>query len=212
MKHFAGSVSAASGIREDYTAAPLRQDAIEPMTSMWFPWQHRSVRSRWRRSGELTLTAIDPTVASAAGATMNVRERLDSGSSRYRAAVSRRKHPVPTAAADSSRPQESYVSPESCRTSEASPFAVVSLKAAAHHRREPANEQPFESATRYRAFTGAPSTLAQDGWRTNGAGRLTAVSRRLRCTSPRRDAAAQTGSSRSPGRPRPASTRAESAR
>lgn len=63
-----------------------------------------SVRSRWRRSGELTLTNIKPTFASVAGATMYVGERLDSGRSRYRASVSRRERPFPARAADSSRP------------------------------------------------------------------------------------------------------------
>ena len=67
-------------------------------------WLRCSVRSRSRQSGELTLTALKPTYASAAGPAMNIGELLDSGRSRYLAAVWRRERPVPPGSADPNQP------------------------------------------------------------------------------------------------------------
>ena len=72
--------------------------------SRWVKRPPCSVWSRSPRSGELTLSAIEATFTSAAGATMNVGERMDSGRSRCRPEVSRRERPVLAGAADSSRP------------------------------------------------------------------------------------------------------------
>ena len=72
---------------------------------MRFQRQQCSGCCRSTPTGEFTLTAIKPTIAPAAGPAMNVGELLDSGRSRYLAAVWRRERPVPAGATDPTRPK-----------------------------------------------------------------------------------------------------------